>query len=146
MTLLDEMLGQRLMIDAGRLQSKDHPAETLPLHVKTHLAQQMPEALGAVLNHQPLEHRLPISISKERMMLALADVQADYQILGRTPNALLELTEFIDSVTLNFVHGNLLLALRVMVGDALILTGGYYFIYAIIFFKSAILPKIYFYF
>jgi hypothetical protein len=43
-------------------------------------------------------------------MLALADVQADHQILGGIAFLLLEPSEGIDYVTLILVHGNLLLA------------------------------------
>ena len=50
----------------------------------------MPETLGAVLYDQPLKNRLAIGIAKKRVMLSLADVQADDQILGRTPNPLPE--------------------------------------------------------
>ena len=86
MPLTDQMLGQRLVVNTGGLQPKDHSLETIPLHVKTHLAQQIPKALGAVLNNHTLEDRLSIGVAKERVMLALAYVQADDQILASTPN------------------------------------------------------------
>jgi hypothetical protein len=70
------------------------------------------KALGAVLNDQPLEDCLSIAIAKKRVVLALANIQADYQVLGGAPNPLLELTELHHSATLNRVHGNLLLAVK----------------------------------
>ena len=114
MALRDQVLGQRLVINAGGLQSKDDSFETIPLHVKTHLSQQMGKSLSAVLNDQPFEHRLAIGTSQKRMVLAFPNIQTNNQNLGRTPNLLLELTEFINFATLIFVHGNLLLDLRVM--------------------------------
>lgn len=67
---------------------------------------------SAVLDDQPLENRLAIGIAKKRVVLALANIQANYQIHGGTPNPFLELTELRHSVTLNRVHGNLLLAAK----------------------------------
>jgi hypothetical protein len=57
-----------------------------------------------------IQNRLAIGIPKERVVLALANIQADHQIFGGTSNPLLELTKLMDSVTLGRVHGNLLLA------------------------------------
>ena len=48
------------------------------------------------------------------MVLALGNIQAHDQILSGSANLALELTELIDFVTLGLVHGNLLLALRVV--------------------------------
>ena len=50
------------------------------------------------------------ALTKERVVLALANIQVHYQLLTGASNPLLELTKLMDSVTLGRVHGNLLLA------------------------------------
>jgi len=112
MPLLDQMLRQRFVVDAGGFQSEDHPAKTLPVHVKTHLGQQVPEALGIVLDDQPFEQRSAVGITKEGVVLAFGDIKPDDEIILGSSNVSLELTEFIDSVNLDLVHGNLLLAVK----------------------------------
>jgi hypothetical protein len=67
------MLRQRLVVDAGGLQSKDYPAQGLAVYVKARLAEQMPNAFGAVLNDQPLEQGPDVGISKEPMMPAIGN-------------------------------------------------------------------------
>jgi len=99
MALRNEMLRQRLVVDAGGLQSENHRLKTIPLHVKAHLAQQMPEALGAVLNDQPFEDRLALASPKSRGACVWRYPNHD-QILSGSANLALELTELIDSVTL----------------------------------------------
>jgi len=81
-----------------------------------------PRLIVTVIRHLPalsakdcrssliLENRLAIGIPKERVVLALANIQVHYQLLTGASNPLLELTKLMDSVTLGRVHGNLLLA------------------------------------
>jgi hypothetical protein len=75
MPLRNEMLRYRLVVDAGRLQPKDHPLEAITLQVKAHLAQQMPEQL---FRHKVLK----LLFSEARITEATIAMMAKWQHLA----------------------------------------------------------------
>ena len=95
-----QMLRQRFVVDAGRLQPEYHPVKTLAVHVKPNLGEQVPEALGTVLNDQPFEKRPAIGITEKAVVLALGDIQPHDEIILGSTDLFLELTKRIDSVSL----------------------------------------------
>jgi hypothetical protein len=116
MIALDEILAQGLMVICCGFQTEGGLCKGMPAFEHVHLETEALETLSVIIKDKPPHEGFAGGYAEESVMAVFGAIDTYHQILSRSANFTLELTEFLESAIIVLHHRNLLVKVIVMVG------------------------------